>query len=241
MTKLSNQITGAKGAEYSDAPQGSPEWIALRPCRIGASELHPWMLRALVTDKETKVKTRTGAYLSGRKGLERQKAFEKAFNVSFSRYVTGAMQEGIDNEAFVRDQYAQQMKVEVVKAGSFYDKWSIASPDGLVGTDGGIEIKWLQDTNWTEVVETNRPLEEHYYQIQGNLRLSGRKWWDYVAANGNTGRFVVITIERDEELIAEIDREVRTVEDIAPLEPSNIFQFTETVPAAQLESGDVWA
>lgn len=229
MVKIS-PITAPKGVDYSDAPQGSPEWIKSRFGRIGASELFRWMA----------VSKRDGKPLKSRYDLERQKAFELAFKVPFSKFVTSAMQEGIDNEAYVRDQYGSQMGVVVRKAGAFYDKWSVASPDGLIGEDGGIEIKWLQDSNWTEVVVSGKPLTEHYYQIQGNLRLSGRKWWDYVAANGNTGRFIVIRVERDEELIKQIDSVVREVENVEPLQADSVFEFTGNVPQVQAEGDNPW-
>lgn len=225
-------ITAPTGVNYSDAPQKSPEWIALRPGRVGASELKDWMGRALVKNKDTGEKERTGAPLKPRTDLERKKAFEKAFNVSFNTFVTPAMQEGIDNEAFVRKQYELSTGTDVTPAGAFYDDWSIASPDGLIGEVGGLEIKWLQDANWTEVVISGQPLEEHHYQIQGNLRLSGRTWWDYVAANGNTGRFVTIRVQRDEKLIAEIDASVREIDDVTPLDVTSVQEFTSEAVAA---------
>lgn len=239
--KLPEPIKTPKGVSYSDAPQGSPEWVTSRYGRIGASQLYKWMLRALVTDKETKEKTRTGAHLQGHKDLEREKAFEKAFQVPFNRYVTGAMQQGIDNEDFVRDQYSSQMGVVVEKAGAFYDDYSVASPDGLIATEGGMEIKWLQDSTFAEVVSTGKPLEEHYYQVQGNLRLSGRKWWDYVAANGSTGAFIVIRIERDKDLIKLIDSEVKAVADVEPLKKDHVFQFTNGAPVNITTEEEPWA
>lgn len=231
MMKLPEPIKTPKGVLYSEAPQGSPEWVQSRYGRIGASELHPWMLRALVTDKETKQKTRTGAYLKGHHDLVKQKAFEITFNTTFHKFVTGAMQQGIDNEDFVRDQYGHHIGEPVQKAGAFYDEFSVASPDGLIGTEGGVEIKWLQDATWAEIVASATVPEEHYYQCQGNLRLSGRKWWDYVAANGSTGRFIVLRVYRDEQLIAEISKAVEEVKDIKPLKTDNVFEFTNGVPA----------
>jgi len=176
------------------------------------------------------VSKRDGKPLKARTDIEREIAFEKAFNASFSKFVTGAMQAGIDNEDFVREQYSAQTKNEVETAGCFYSDHFIASPDGLIGLDGGLEIKWLQDTNWTEVVTSGKPLDEHYAQIQGNLYASSRTWWDYVAANGNTGRFIVIRIERDEDMIAEIAESVKAVQDVAPLKADGLYEFTDSAP-----------
>jgi hypothetical protein len=224
------QIKTPKGVEYDDSPQLSPRWRELHVGRVGASRLLDWLA----------VGKRDGKPLKARKDLEREIGFEKAFGIGFSKYVTPAMQAGIDNEAYVRDQYSSKLGVAVRQAGAFYDKWSIASPDGLVDADGGIEIKWLQDSNWTEVVLSGKPLPEHYMQIQGNLRLSGRTWWDYIAANGNTGRFVIITVHRDEELIQRIDECVRAVDDIEPISTDNLYELNGDTPKVPV-SEVVWA
>lgn len=221
-------VNAPKGVDYSAAPQRSPEWLALHVGRVGASDLYRWMA----------VSKRDGKPLKSRSDLEREIAFGKTFNVPFSKYMTGAMQAGIDNEDFVRDQYSSALGVAVSPAGAFYDKWSVASPDGLIGEDGGCEIKWLQDTNWTEVAVTNAVIDSHYYQIQGNLRLSGRKWWDYVAANPNTGRFIVIRVNRDEELIKDITKSVKEVEKVEKLKPEHIFEFTASVPQPVISEGE---
>lgn len=224
-------VKAPEGVEYDDSPQRSPEWLRIRSGRIGASDLSKWMA----------VSKRDGKPLKARLDKEREIAFEKAFGVPFSRYVTSAMQDGIDNEDYVREQYSAQTGNPVHKAGAFYDKWSVASPDGLVGDDGGIEIKWLQDSNWTLVVESGAPLPEHMYQIQGNLRLSGRKWWDYIAGNESTGRFIVIRVKRDEDMIASIGEAVKAVEHIEPMNTEGLYQFTGVIPDVVTEQENVWA
>lgn len=221
-------ITGAKGFDYDDSPQRSPRWLDLHTGRVGASTLGRWL----------SVSKRDGKPLKARSDLEKEIAFSKAFNQSFSTYTTGAMQAGIDNEPFVREQYEIQSGNKVRIAGCFYNPYFIASPDGLIGDDGGLEIKWLQDTNWAEVVLSGKPLDEHYAQIQGNLYASGRKWWDYVAASANTGRFVVLRIERDEEMIAEIAESVKAVAEIAPMNTDGVFQFNSEVPTTTNE--EIW-
>lgn len=220
-------ITGAKGFDYDAAPQRSPEWVQQHTGRVGASQLGRWL----------SVSKKDGKPLKARQDLEKEIAFAKAFNQPFSTYTTSAMQAGIDNEGFVRDQYSSQMGVVVTEAGAFYNDYFIASPDGLIGDDGGLEIKWLQDTNWAEVVLSNSPLSEHYLQIQGNLYASGRTWWDYIAASANTGRFVVIRVERDEKLIAEIAESVKAVADIAPMNTDGVFQFSE---APTTTNEEIW-
>ena len=60
-------ITPAEGFSYSDAPQRSPEWIAIRAPRIGASEIGGYMAKGV-----------KGQYLASRKEAEKkQKTFKK--------------------------------------------------------------------------------------------------------------------------------------------------------------------
>lgn len=225
MTKI-NQITVAKGFEYSDAPQRSPEWIALRAPRIGASEIGEYMAKGV-----------KGQYLAGRKNVTRKIAFSKAFGVPMSTFVNGAMQAGIDNEDFVADQYAQSQGVELVKLGAAYNDWFVASPDrGIVGQKGGVEIKWLQDNEWAELILTGFPKDLHYDQMQGQMWAFGWDFVDYVAGNGNTGKYYIVRINRNDKRIEEIEAEGDSVLAIEPMEVKGVFDFTNGVPQAVTES-----
>jgi len=212
-------ITAATGFTYSDAPQKSPEWIAIRAPRVGASQLGDWMAVGV-----------KGQPLKARADLEGEIAFAKAFNQPMSRYVNGAMQEGIDNEDFMAEQYATKFGVTVDTCGCFYNEHFVASPDRLVGTDGLLEIKWLQDNKFNEVVKTGEPLREHTLQMQGQMWSTGRQWCDYMVGNGNTGRYIVIRVKRDEEITASIAESVPAVADIAALNTKDVFAFTTQVP-----------
>ncbi len=228
--KLSPAIVGAKGFEYSDAPQRSPEWLAIRAIRIGVSEIGDYMAKGV-----------KGQYLAGRKNVEKKIAFSKAFGVPFEKFVNGAMQAGIDNEDFVADQYSCQMGVALAKVGCFYNDWLVASPDRhIVGKNGGIEIKWLFDTEWSEVVLNQKPKDEHYDQMQGQMFATGWDFVDYVAANGNTGRFIVLRVMRDNDRIAEIEAEGESVMAIEPMAMDNIFEFSTKLPIAEQSNNKVW-
>lgn len=224
-----NQPKAANGFAYDDSPQRSPQWIAAHTGRVGASQLHRWLAVSKRPNKE-------GVHepLKARLDYEREIAFEKAFNVPFSHFTSDAMQAGIDNEDFVRDQYSSAEGVPVEKCGAFYNEHFIASPDGLVGDDGLLEIKWLFDTSWTEVVASGQPYSgasgDHYLQMQGQLWASGRKWVDYIVANGNTGRFKVIRVARDEDTIQRIAESVPEVANVDPLETDGVFEFTNAIP-----------
>ncbi len=54
------------------------------------------------------------------------------------------------------------------------------SPDGLVGEDGGIEIKTREPHIYLELVETGKMPIADIRQCQNFLDVSGRAWIDYV-------------------------------------------------------------
>jgi hypothetical protein len=224
------QIKVAKGFEYSAAPQRSPEWLEIRAPRIGASEIGKYMAKGV-----------KGQYLASRKEIEKKLAFSKAFGVPFQTYVNGAMQAGIDNEDFVADQYATQVGVLLEKFGCAYNEWFVASPDRkVVGGNSGVEIKWLFDQEWSELLLTGFPKTEHYDQMQGQMWAFGWDFVDYVAANGNTKKFYVVQVKRNDKRIAEIAAEGESVLAIEPMEATlGLFDFTTAVPQSETNES-VW-
>ncbi len=80
-----------------------------------------------------------------------------------------------------------------------------SSPDGLVGAKGGIEIKSPHD----EGVHINTWLEgmpaEHMPQVQGNMWVTGRDWWDFISYDPRQCerlRLYVQRVPRDDAYIA---------------------------------------
>lgn len=198
-----------------DAPQGSPEWVSARIGKITASRLKDWLA----------VSRRDGKPLMARMDYERELAFEVQFNVPFSRFVTAAMEQGQIMEGFLKRQYEKQFGVIVKPVGCYYSDAFVASPDGEIGADGLIECKWVYDTTFSKVL-TEGVQEEHMLQIQGQLWASDRKWCDYVVGNQNTGKFVVIRVERDEPLIEVIAESLKDPKLSVSINPGNVFDFT---------------
>jgi predicted phage-related endonuclease len=83
-----------------------------------------------------------------------------------------------------------------------------ASPDFLVGDDGGGEVKCPESSEvHLETLLTGLP-SEHIEQIQGGLWVTGRKWWDFISFSPDFPadlRLYVQRVERDDTYIAKLE------------------------------------
>lgn len=189
---------------YSDAPQKSPEWFAIRRGKVTASRLQDWM-------SVSKAKATVGKPLKARLDYEKELVFEQQFETSFQKWVSPAMQDGIDFEDYARKQYEQITGLIALECGAWYNDVFCASPDRVVGDDGLLEIKILKDNSFLEVVAADPETthegvpEKHWKQIQGQLRASGRQWCDYVAVNFNTKKVAIIRVLPDPEFFEWMD------------------------------------
>ena len=209
-----------KDFTVSNAPQGSREWLDIRAPRIGASEIGTYMAKGV-----------KGQYLAGRKEIEKKIAYAKAFGVPFQGYVNGAMQAGTDNEPFVAREYAKINDVALEQVGCAYNDWLVASPDRkIVGQNGGVEIKWLYDKEFSELVATGFPKQEHFDQMQGQMWAYGWDFVDYAAGNGNTSSLYIVRVNRNEKRIEEIKAERESVLAIEPMDTKGVYKFSEQPP-----------
>lgn len=206
--------------EYSAAPQRSPEWFGLRRGRITASRLEDWM----ATSK------RDGSPLKARMDYERELVFEQQFGVNYNNFISEAMLDGIDYEDFARRQYQEVSGNQVELAGCFHNAFFVASPDGLVGDDGLVEIKVLRDANFTEVLVSGVP-DKHWKQIQGGLWAANRKWADYIAFNLTTKKIKVIRVEADPDFHKQLEKSVQEPMTVKAFDTEGLFDVKGEVPA----------
>ena len=90
-----------------------------------------------------------------------------------------------------------------------FNEWIGVSPDGLIGDDGGIEIKCPMDTTHQKYLDADK-ITDYDWQVHGNMMVTGRKWWKLVSyhpdfiGNGRDDRMLIKTYERDEKKIDEL-------------------------------------
>ena len=110
-------------------------------------------------------------------------------------YTNEDMERGNELEALARTVYEMETGNEVEEVGFIeLDEFTGCSPDGLIGEDGGLEIKCLKDEKYFKVllegIET--VLSDYIWQIQMCLYVSDRKWWDLVLYNPNYKKSILI-------------------------------------------------
>ena len=101
----------------------------------------------------------------------------------------------------------------LVEEDGEFDTWAICSPDGLVGSDGIIEIKCLIAKNFLRFTDPKSDQYEYIEpkyrtQVQFNLFVTERQWCDFVYYHPRGGMHV-IRIERDEAYIEKIKTALR--------------------------------
>jgi hypothetical protein len=81
------------------------------------------------------------------------------------------------------------------------------SPDGLIGEDGGIEIKCpAVHTHVGYLLKGTLP-KEYAAQVYGSMFVTGRKWWKFLSYRRRLPA-LVLTVERDEEIMETISETI---------------------------------
>jgi putative phage-type endonuclease len=182
--------------------QGSPEWIAARVGSLGASRLH-----------EALAKTKSG-HSASRANLMAELISEKLTGQPAERYVNGAMQHGIDTEPEARSAYSFYRDAEVTQVGLVLHPTiagTHASPDGIVGMHGCIEIKCPSTSTHIETVLYETIPDKYVIQMLWQMRCADRAWCDFCSYDNRLPenlRLFVKRIDRDDKRIAEIEGEV---------------------------------
>ncbi len=96
-------------------------------------------------------------------------------------YSNAHMERGHEQEPIARDLYEQEYMVTVTNGGFFCNDRYGTSPDGLVGTDGLIEIKSVIYTTHHATLKRAAPDPAYKWQLIGHLDCTGRDWVDFVS------------------------------------------------------------
>lgn len=115
------------------------------------------------------------------------------YSKNAEKYSNGDMERGVELEESARLVYQIETGSTVEEVGFIeMDEYAGVSPDGLVGEDGGIEIKCPSDNVYIKLLLDQKIDPKYFYQMQMFLLISGRKWIDYVAYNPNFDKALTV-------------------------------------------------
>ena len=155
--------------------------------------------------------TTTGACSKQREKYLYKLAGEKISGEKSTGYYGKSMATGHEREDESRQLYSFIHDVEVVQVGfCFYDekKEFGASPDGLIGENGGFETKNAEPHVQLERLEKGWSPADHFQQIQGGLLVTGREWWDLVSYSRGL-KPIIKRFYRDEQFIKKLHIEIK--------------------------------
>lgn len=95
-------------------------------------------------------------------------------------FTSQAMERGKVMEDEARNLYAFVHKAPLQRVGFVRNGNVGASPDSLIGSDGGLEIKTNKGELHIDILFKNEVPGKHMAQLQGNLWVTERDWWDLV-------------------------------------------------------------
>jgi putative phage-type endonuclease len=182
--------------------QRSAEWFAARVGKATASKI-----------ADIIAKTKSGVSAS-RSTYAGQLIAERLSGTPAEGFSNAAMQWGTDQEPAARDAYQMHRLCEVVEIG-FADHPTIpmsgASPDGLVGDDGLVEIKCPNSATHIDTLLKKAIPSKYVTQMMWQMACTGRAWCDFASFDPRLPehmQLIVIRLHRDDAMIAEIEAEV---------------------------------
>lgn len=182
--------------------QRSIEWFAARLGKVTASKV-----------ADVIAKTKTG-YSTSRENYMAQLVCERMTGTQGEGFTNTAMQWGTDQEPLARAAYEAAQDVLVDEVGLVTHPtilMSAASPDGLVGNDGLIEIKCPNTATHIETVLTEKVPTKYIPQMQWQMACTQRKWCDFVSFDPRMPEGLQLFIQRvdfDSEYVKMLEAEI---------------------------------
>lgn len=182
--------------------QGTAEWLTARAGLITASRIADLM-----------AKTKTGESAS-RANYRGQLVAERLTGKPQESFTNAAMQWGTDQEPMARSAYEIAHGEMIEQVGLILHS-SIpltgASPDGLIGDKGLIEIKCPNTSTHIDYAVSGKPPTKYLLQMLWQMECTGREWCDFVSYDPRMPedmQLFIVRVNRDEKRISEICEEV---------------------------------
>jgi len=187
--------------------QGTEAWFAARVGKITASR---------VVDVMARTKTGWGA---SRANYAAELIAERLTGNSAPSFTNDAMRWGTDTEPYAREAYARRFGVDVYEIG-FVDHPEVAmsgaSPDGLIGTDGLLEVKCPNTATHLDYLLSGTVPQKYITQMMWQMASTGREWCDFASFDPRLPlnmQLFVQRVPRDVGLILDLETEVSAFHD----------------------------
>jgi hypothetical protein len=179
--------------------QGTNQWFQVR---MGIPTVS--MFKSIMAKGRAK-----GSYGAARRTYMLQLLAERISGRVTPHWTNEHTARGHEDEPKARYSYGFESGNKVEQVGFVMDDELGAgfSPDGLVGTDGIIEIKSKLGHLHLAVMLDDCVPKDHIHQCQGGLLVTGRKWCDFVSYSDGLPLYVK-RVERDEEMIGEMRQSI---------------------------------
>ena len=181
-----------------DLVQGSSEWFAAKAGVPSASNFD-------------KIVTSKGEPSKQREKYMYQLAGERITGKPEETYQNAVMQRGIDMESEARNLLELLHDVKIEPVGLCFPdekRMCAASPDGLIGDDGVVEIKCpIISTHVKYLLGGGLPIE-YFEQTQGQLYVTGRKYCVFISYYPGL-KPLIVRVERNEQFIGMLATEIQ--------------------------------
>jgi putative phage-type endonuclease len=184
--------------------QGSEEWHLARLGKVTASCISDVMAEG-----------RNGKPSVTRANYEARLVAERLSGRPTETFQSAAMNHGVETEGQARACYSMETGNAVEQVGLVDHPvigMAAASPDGMVGDEGLVEIKCPNTATHIQTILTGKIASDYIKQMQFQMACTGRRWCDFVSFDPRMPdnlQLHIIRVSRDESMIAEIETAVR--------------------------------
>lgn len=188
--------------------QQTPDWFKMRCGMVTGSRVAEIMAKLKAGGKN-------GLYAQSRENYKRELVCARLTGLNADHYVTAAMQWGTENEKYARARYEIDTGNIVNTIGFAMHpkiKWFGASPDGVIGAQGLLEIKCPTTRVHVDTLLSGRAGSEYEWQMYAEMACAEREWCDFVSFDPRIEKedlqIFVKRYHRNDAKITELEAEV---------------------------------
>lgn len=184
--------------------QRTQEWIEARLGKVTASRVADLMAR-----------TKTG-YGASRGNYMAELLCDRLTGEQTDRFTSAEMQRGTDLEPEARAAYSFIHSTPVQECGFVVHpviEGFGASPDGLIGDVGLVEIKCPNTATHVDYLLSQTVPGKYVTQMMAQMACTGRTWCDFVSYDPRLPddlQLFVKRVHRDKDAIADMEKEIET-------------------------------